>query len=379
MSFPLSGVRVLDLTRLVPGAFATLMLAELGAEVIKVEDPRGGDPMRHMPPILAGRGLYDLLLNRGKKSVALDLRAPESAAVFDRLLAQADIVVDSFRPATARRLGVAGEQIRGRYPRVIHCAITGYGQTGPYADRPGHDLNYVAISGVLTLDRPAPPALPRMFLADIGAGAMSAVAGMLAALYGRERSGQGASIDISMHESALYWLMLPAARELVDGGQDALGELPTFGGHACYNVYRTKDDEWVALGALEPKFWQAFCRAIGREDLLGRQLSGADDQAAVLDEIRRIFASRTRDEWLAFFESHDVALTPVNHPAEALADPHLAARGAVVRGTGLRAIRPPFTGVVPTLSAAPALGQHSEEVLRGCYNAQLGSARNGPP
>jgi crotonobetainyl-CoA:carnitine CoA-transferase CaiB-like acyl-CoA transferase len=355
------------------------MLAELGAEVIKIEDPRGGDPMRHMPPLLGGRGLYDLLLNRGKKSVALDLRAPESAAVFDRLLAQADIVVESFRPATARRLGVAGEQIRGRYPRVIHCAITGYGQTGPYAERPGHDLNYVAISGLLTLDRPAPTTLPRMFLADIGGGAMSAVAGMLAALYGRERSGEGTSIDISMHESALYWLMLPAARELVDGGQDAVGDLPTFGAHACYNVYRTKDDEWVALGALEPKFWQAFCRAIAREDLIGRQLTGGDDQAGVLEEVRRTFASRTRDEWLAFFERHDVALTPVNRPPDALADPHLAARGAVVRGTDLRAVRPPFAPVLPSLSAAPALGQHTAEVLAGCYNVQLGSEKNARP
>ncbi|HYN09109.1 MAG TPA: CaiB/BaiF CoA-transferase family protein [Vicinamibacterales bacterium] len=379
MPYPLTGVRVLDFTRLVPGAFATLMLAELGADVIKIEDPRGGDPMRHLPPLLDGRGVYDLLLNRGKKSVALDLRAPESAALLDRLVAQADVVVESFRPATARRLGVAGDQIRGRHPRVIHCAITGYGQTGPYVDRPGHDLNYVAISGVLSLDRPAPTTLPRMFLADIGGGAMNAVVGILAALYGRERSGEGTSIDISMHESALYWLMLPAARELVDGAHRATGELPTFGGHACYNVYQTKDGEWVALGALEPKFWQAFCRAIGRDDLLNRQLSEGGDQTAVIAEIRRTFASRTRDEWLKFFESHDVALTPVNRPAEALDDPHIAARGAVVRGTDLRAVRPPFARVVPTLSPAPALGQDTEDVLQACYNAQLGSARKERP
>ena len=379
MSLPLTGIRVLDLTRLVPGAFATLMLAELGAEVIKVEDPRGGDPMRHMPPALDGRGVYDLMLNRGKKSVVLDLRARASAEIFHRLVSGADIVVESFRPATARRLGVAAEQVRARHPRVIHCAITGYGQTGPYADRPGHDLNYVAISGVLSIDRPAPSSLPRMFLADIGGGAMTAVIGMLAALYGRERTGEGASLDISMHEAALYWLMLPAARELIDDGHRAIGELPTFGRHACYNVYETSDGQSIALGALEPKFWATFCRALGREDLVPRQLTDDHDQSRILDEIRRTFASRTSDEWLAFFAGHDVGVTRVNRPADALADPHIVARGAVIRGRDLRAIRPPFARVLPDLSPAPALGQHTSEVLRACYNGQLGSGEKQRP
>ena len=211
MAAVLAGIRVIDITNVLAGPFCSYQLALSGAEVIKVEDPRGGDPMRHMPPVLDGRGVYDLLLNRGKKSVVLDLRARESAEIFHRLVSEADIVVESFRPATAKRLGVAAEQVRARHPRVIHCAITGYGQTGPYADRPGHDLNYVAISGVLAIDRPAPSSLPRMFLADIGGGAMNAVIGMLAALYGRERTGEGGSLDISMHEAALYWLMLPAA------------------------------------------------------------------------------------------------------------------------------------------------------------------------
>src|SRR5262249_49687155 len=150
-----------------------------------------------------------------------------------------------------RRLGVAGEQVRARHPKVIHCAITGYGQTGPYAERPGHDLNYVAVSGFLAADRPNPSELPRMFIADIGCGAMSAVIGILAALFARTRTGQGATIDISMHEAALYWVMLPAARDLLDNGTSAVGELPTFGKHACYGVYRTRDGEAIALGALE--------------------------------------------------------------------------------------------------------------------------------
>ena len=366
MSQPLSGVRVVDLTRLLPGAFATLMLAELGAEVIKVEDPAGGDPMRRLPPLLDGRGLYDLLLNRGKKSVALDLRTPAGREAIGRLIDRADVVVESFRPGAARRLGVSAEQVRARCPDVVHCAITGYGQTGPYTERPGHDLNYVALSGMLAADRPEPLSLPRMFIADVGGGAMHAVVGILAALFARERQGEGASLDISMHEAALYWVMLPAARELVESAARAAGDLPTFGRHACYNVYRTADGERVALGALEPKFWHAFCSAVGRGDLVGRHLSDEADQAQLIEEVAGIFAGRTRQEWVAFFSSHDVCLTPVNSPVEALADPHVIARGAVTAAAaagGARALKPPFLAQRADLSPAPDLGEHNDEIL----------------
>ena len=359
----LTGITVVDLSRLVPGAFATLMLAELGAEVIKIEDPNGGDPMRRLPPLVDGRGLYDLLLNRGKKSVAVDLRRAEARARLDQLIGRADIVVESFRPGTARRLGVSGDQIRGRYPRVIHCAITGYGQSGPYAERPGHDLNYVSVSGLLAADRPDPAVLPRIFIADVGGGAMSAVIGVLAALFARERTGAGATLDISMHEAAMYWLMVPAAADLVDGGAEAAGALPTSGDHACYNVYRTKDDRRIALGALEPKFWFAFCDAVGRADLRARHLTTPDDQAALIDDVAAIFATRTRDEWIAFFEAHDVCLTPVNEPREAFEDPHAVARGVVTAVPGGRTIRPPFLTSGVTLTPAPVLGQDTESVL----------------
>lgn len=362
-SQPLTGFRVVDFSRLLPGAFATLMLAELGAEVIKVEDPRTGDPMRHLPPTVDGRGIYDRLLGRGKKSVAIDLKAGDAAGVVRRLAAGADVVVESFRPATARRLGVDGARIRAAHPRVVHCAITGFGQTGPYAEQPGHDLNYVALSGLLAADRPGVTSLPRMFIADVGGGAMSAVIGILAALLARERTGQGDAIDISMHDAALYWLMVPAARELLPDGADAVGELPTSGAHACYNVYRTADGEAIALGALEPKFWASFCAAVGRADLVGRHDSGPADQAALIEDVRQVFASRTRDEWLALFDGHDVCLTPVNSPAQALDDPHVRARGTVVTRDGVRAMRPPWLHAVPELSPAPEIGQHTEEVL----------------
>lgn len=360
---PLSGVRVVDLTRLLPGAFATLMLAELGADVIKVEDPRGGDPLRHLPPFVDGRSVYDLLLGRGKQSVALDLKDARDRARLQRLVATADVVIESFRPATARRLGVSGVDLRAAHPRLIHVSITGYGQTGPYAERPGHDLNYVAVSGVLATERPAPAVLPKMFIADVGGGAMSAVVSVLAALYARTRNGEGATVDVSMHESALYWVMLPGARDLVEGGEHATGELPTFGDHACYNVYATADGQQIALGALEYKFWETFCAAVGRPDLAARHRSSPGDQAALIADVRAIFLTRTREEWLRFFEVSDVCLSPVNSPAEAFADPHVAARGAIVAGEGLRAVRAPFGLPAVKLGPAPQVGADTERVL----------------
>jgi crotonobetainyl-CoA:carnitine CoA-transferase CaiB-like acyl-CoA transferase len=363
MAPPLAGIRVLDFTRLLPGAFASLMLAELGAEVIKVEAPGRGDPMRLLPPLVGGRGIYHLLLDRGKKSVAIDLHQAGGAPALARLLETADVVMESFRPRTARRLGLSADQVRGRHPAVIHCAITGYGQTGPYAERPGHDLNYVAVSGLLAADRPNPTELPRMFMADVGGGAMTAVIGILAALVGRGRTGEGASLDISMHEASLYWVMLPAARELIDGGEAALEDLPTFGKHACYNVYRTRDGELVALGALEPRFWTGFCQAVGRADLAARHLTGEADQAALIAEIRALFETRTRAEWLALLEQADLCLTPVNRPSEAFADPHIQVRGAVIRGQGLTAVRPPFLRAAQPLAPAPAVGEHTSQIL----------------
>jgi alpha-methylacyl-CoA racemase len=356
-SRPLSGIRVLDFSRLIPGSFATLMLAELGADVIKVEDAKHGDPTRHLPPSLDGQGLYHLLLNRGKKSVALELRDPESLKLIRGLIDSADVIVESFRPSTAKAIGVSAAQLRSTRPRLIHCAITGYGQTGPNAEKPGHDLNYVAEGGLLAVDRPGIVNLPRMFIADVGGGAMSAVAGILAALFARERTGEGASLDISMHDAVLYWMMLPAARQLMTGGERAVGELPTFGRHATYNVYDTKDGERVALGALEPKFWETFCDLVGHPEWKSRQASDPADQGALLDEVRNLFLTRSRGEWLELFSSQAACLSAVNSPAEALADPHVAARNLLVDAQGVRAFRAPFVAEPAELTPAPALGQ----------------------
>ena len=200
----------------------------------------------------------------------------------------------------------------------MHCAITGYGQTGPYAERPGHDLNYVSVSGFLAADGRKPGELPQMFIADVGGGAMAAVIGILAALVGRERYGVGATLDISMHDAALYWVMLPAVRDLIDGGDRATGELPTFGAHASYNIYETRDGRQIALGALERKFWMAFCDGIGRPDLAARHESDAADQAALLARCGRCLPRGPAMSGSTVFSGHEVCLTPVNEPAEAL-------------------------------------------------------------
>jgi crotonobetainyl-CoA:carnitine CoA-transferase CaiB-like acyl-CoA transferase len=372
---PLDAVTVLDLTRLLPGAFCTLMLADLGARVIKIEDPAGGDPVREMTPVVDGHSVYFHSLNRDKYSVTIDLRQPRGLDVLDSLAARADVLVESFRPSTARRLRVDGTSMCARHPRLVHCAISGFGQSGPYVERAGHDINYLALAGMLAIDTPsaasadvpAAPHVPRMFLADIGGGALTAMAGILAALFARERTGRGTAIDISMHEGALAWLTFPAARALIAGGDVTSSDLPIFAHQACYNVYRAADGKYIALGALEPKFWRRFCDTIGRPDFGARQFDGGAAQAALHAEVAAIIEGKTREQWLTLFANEDACLTTVNTVAEALEDRHVAARHAVKVQSGHRFISAPirFGNVPPDSSVrpAPALGADTDDVL----------------
>lgn len=368
---PLDGVRILDLTRLLPGAYATLLLADLGADVIKIEDPRGGDPTRGFPPRAGGTSVYFQVLNRNKRSVTLDLRSPDAAPVLEKLAAGADVVVESFRPQTARRLGVDAESLRARHPRLVHASITGFGRRGPYAERPAHDINYVALAGLFGVDASPgePPRVPRMLLGDIGA-ALNTAAGVLAALFMRERTGEGSAVDVPIHEAALSWLIFPAARQLVADSDADRAELPISGREACYNLYQTADDRYLALGALEPKFWRAFCERVGRPDLVARQFTDAADQAVLVDEVAGMVRQRTAQAWLDLFADVDICLTLVHSVPEALADPHLAARDACERQGGTTYIRMPITfdaaGEGPSrvpIRPWPALGADTESVL----------------
>ena len=332
----LDGVRVLDLTRLLPGAYASLLLADLGADVIKIEDPRGGDGMRELPT--RGHTDYFALLNRNKRSVTLDLRSPDATTVLDPLLARSDVIVDSFRPSTARRLRVDAETLRARHPHLVCASITGFGLDGPYVERAAHDINYQALAGTLT-----PPQLPGPLVADIGSATRTAM-GILAALIQRQRTGTGSVVDVSIHEAALAWTMFPSTTNLAN---------------ACYNLYETADGQWLALGALEAKFWTGFCELIERPDLAPLQHAHGDERARVLDDVRDIMRGRTRDEWLSRLAGADVCLTPVHSLDDALSDPHVEARGLVARAGGTTYVTPPHAVVRP----APALGADTDAVL----------------
>jgi alpha-methylacyl-CoA racemase len=309
---PLEEVRVLDLTRLLPGAYATLLLADLGADVVKVEDPRGGDTMR---TLRGGSDSYFEPLNRGKRSVTLDLRSPDAAAVLDALITTSDVLVESFRPSTARRLGVDAATLRARHPRLICASISGFGLSGPYTEKAAHDLNYQALAGLLQ-----PPALPGPLIGDIGSAHQTALA-ISAALVERSRTGTGSTIEISIHEAALAWSIFPTTAALAQ---------------ARYNLYETSDGRWLAMGGLEPKFWAGFCE---RLDL---------PLTATEEDVRARLRTRTHDDWLAHFKDADVCLTTVYRPEQIATDPHIAARGSMPD----RDRRP-----------APALGAHTDEML----------------
>jgi alpha-methylacyl-CoA racemase len=375
---PLSGVRVLDLTRLLPGGFCSLLLADLGADVVKVEDTGGGDYVRWAPPYYGSEGeqplgtrsaLY-LALNRGKRSVRLDLKSEAGREAFLRLVARHDVVLESFRPGVLDRLGAGYEDLRRVNPRIVYCAITGYGQSGPNAGRAGHDMNYLGLTGLLGLtgEPDGRPIQSAGQIADIGGGALMAAFGVMAALWERERSGEGQLVDVSMTDGALSWLAMVAAAYLCDGRVPGRGEGQLNGGLVCYYPYEAADG-WVTCGALEPKFWAAFCNGVERPALIEMQFErpGSDAWREVAD----VFRSRTREEWRDFNDRHDAMIEPVLGLDEALDSGLVRAREMLVTvqqprlgdvrllGQPLKLSRTPADDSRP----APALGEHTEEVL----------------
>jgi crotonobetainyl-CoA:carnitine CoA-transferase CaiB-like acyl-CoA transferase len=373
---PLAGIRVLDLTRLLPGGFCTLMLADFGAEVLKVEDTGMGDYIRWAPPHYEGaeesaRSALYLALNRGKRSMRLDLKHERGRDVLLRLARGHDVLVESFRPGVLDRLGVGYERVREESPGVVWCAISGYGQDGPYRDRPGHDLNYLGLTGMLGLSGEAdgPPVQSAGQIADIGGGALMACVGILTALRERERSGEGQFVDVSMTDGALAWLAMAAGRYFREGEPPRRGGVELAGGIVCYRPYACRDGH-VTLGALEPKFWRAFCLGVGREDLIELQFDPPGSATHL--EVERIFAQRTRDEWTAFGAEHDCCLEPVLGLDEALASELVRSREMVVEidQPGAGAVRQ--LGVPVKLSRTPgeargpgpALGEHTGAALR---------------
>jgi alpha-methylacyl-CoA racemase len=377
VSLPLEGLRVLDLSRLLPGGFCSLMLADFGADVVKVEDTRMGDYVRWSPPYYAGaeqtaRGALFLALNRGKRSVRVDLKTEGGKQVLLRLVRDADVLLESFRPGVLDRLGVGYERLSAENSRLVYCAITGYGQDGPNRDRSGHDMNYLGLNGLLGLTGEAdgPPVQAAGQIADIGGGAQMAVIGIMVALRERERSGAGQLVDCSMFDGSLSWLALVAADAFAAGQAVRRGEVQLAGALTCYRPYRCADG-YVTLGALEPKFWQAWCHGVGREDLVDHAFDAPGSPAHVA--VAEIFASRTREEWREFATENDCCLEPVLDLDEALDSELVAAREMVVELDQPGADRPvkllgapvklTRTPADPIRAPGPGLGEHTDAIL----------------
>ena len=325
---PLSGLRVLDLSRLLPGPFCTLLLADLGADVIKIEDTTGGDYIRWTPPLHGDYSAMYHTLNRNKRSVKLNLKCDAGREAFLKLAGTADVVVESFRPGVMDRLGVGWATLHRRNPRLVLCSITGYGQDGPYRDRAGHDLNYMAIGGALGITGTADGelAMPGVQVGDLGGGAMSAAIAILAALQHRNNTGEGQHCDVSMLDGIVAWLSIHAARFFHDGERPGPATLHLNGRHPCYNVYRCKDG-WMSVGALEPKFWAALVEALELPHLATEAFAQGDEARRVHAEIEAVFLTRTRAEWAERLAGKDVCCEPVLGFDEVFANPQVRHRG----------------------------------------------------
>jgi crotonobetainyl-CoA:carnitine CoA-transferase CaiB-like acyl-CoA transferase len=375
----LQGLRVLDLTMLLPGPVATLRLAEMGADVLKIEPPGAGDAARVMMQSaadeVAGRpGAFYRLVNRGKRETRIDLKSESGRAVLLALARDADVLVESFRPGVMTRLGVGYETLRALNPKLVYCAISGYGSEGPFVDRAGHDLNYIGYSGVLDqlAARDGTPVLPNFQIADLLGGALAALTQILAALWQVARGGEGRFIDVSMaHATYAHNLVAQVALANDDAAAIQPGGGLLNGGVPCYNLYRTQDGRWLAVGALELKFWQALCKALGREDWaerhwsLGQAIGGAD-AAALTRELAAIIAAEPLQNWINRLEPVDCCATPVLTPGEAARHPLFnpeALQQALAANAAAQA------GGLPTKGAAGTGMQN-----RVAVNSQAGAA-----
>lgn len=375
---PLEGIRVLDLSRLAPGPFCTMLLGDLGADVLLVEAPADALPSGGARPALAGedegaeRAAAFNALGRNKRSIVLNLRQEEGRRIFYRLAKTADVVLEGFRPGVVKRLAVDYETLREINPRIVYCSLSGYGQDGPYSGLVGHDINYISIGGALGIigSPDGPPAIPFNIIADFAAGGLHAAYAILAALLARERTGRGQYLDIAMSDGVIYLLALPFMQYFSSGRPLRPGAEMLNGGAPFYNVYETKDGRWLSIGSLEPHFYANLCRALGREDFVPLQgdTSRWDEMSAFL---REAFRGKTRDEWFDLLRQTDVCVAPVYGLDEAAEDAHNRRRGMVleidhptlgkVRQVGIGTKFSETPGAVRSL--APRPGQHTDEVL----------------
>jgi crotonobetainyl-CoA:carnitine CoA-transferase CaiB-like acyl-CoA transferase len=368
----LQGIRLLDLSRMLPGPYATMLLGDLGADVIRVENPEEIDLAMLAPPLVAGIGSLYLMVNRNKKSITLNLKNDGAAEVFRDLAKTADVVFEQFRPGVVNRLGIGYEDIKKVKPDIIYCSLTGFGQHGPYRNRPGHDINYLSIAGFMDVNKRdgEAPVVPGVPVADLTGGIFAALS-VLAALFARERTGRGQHIDVAMTDvivsmaCSVFGELAADEREEKTGLSSLMQEAPFYG------VYETKDGEYVSIGAIEPKFWRGLCEELGHPELVPKQFvfgEGARETSSVLADV---FKSRTKEEWEERLGEKDVMFTPVNSLREMVDDPHVSARQLI--GT----IRHPVAGEVRQIKfpvrfgdsveclrePPPSVGEHTDQIL----------------
>ncbi len=310
---PLAGIRILDFTRLYPGPLGTRLMAVLGAEVIKIEDVRHPDPMRFYPPFLGEESAGYVAVNHGKQILNLDFSSADGQEQLAELIRTADVLVEQFRPGVMRELGLDYESVRQYNPKLIYVSLTGYGQSGPMAQQAGHDINYIGYAGILSLtgNPKAGPVLPGVQIADVAGGAYWLIIRTLAALWQRQRTGEGEHVDVAMLEGTLPLITLQWAQYHASGQRSGPGEHPLAGGLPNYNVYRCKDGKYLALGALEQKFWEAFCDLVERPEWKPLHFAMGKEGERLKKALQKLFQQRTREEWLALAEGKDVCLSPV--------------------------------------------------------------------
>lgn len=353
---------------MLPGPYCSMMLGDLGAEVIKVEEPKIGDPTRQTRPLVDGQSAAFAQVNRNKKSIAIDLKNSEGRDLFLKLAFTADCVLEQFRPGVVDRLRVGYKDVSEINPRIIYCSLTGFGQDGPHRDRSGHDLNYLALSGVLglTTDGQGKPVIPGVQIADL-AGGMIAGFAILAALLARERTGSGQYVDVSMFDVMASMLPIPAAHHFAGKTIPIGGKYVLSGRYPFYNVYETNDAGFMTLGALEPKFWANFCKVVGREDLIARQFDEGELRESLFEEMRMIFKLRSRSEWVELMRGADCCCEPVLSMTEAFLHEQTRAREMVRESSSITdqlGFSYKLSDTPPRESRqAPALGENTDELL----------------
>ena len=373
MAGPLKGLKILDFTTLLPGPYGTMMLADLGAEVLRIVSSSRPDLAAFMPPLLPGTNLSAAMayLGRGKRCMTLNLKDPRAVAIVRRLVAEYNILIEQFRPGVMAKFGLDYETLKTVNPELIYCSLTGYGQTGPLSNRAGHDINYLARSGIMSYSgrKETGPGLPGMQIADVASGSNNTVIGILAAVVHRQRSGEGQHVDVSMTDGVIAFNALPGAAFLADGTEIGF-ETGFLNGGSLYDFYETQDGKFLSFGGLEPQFFAAFCETIGRPDLIAGGVA-PPDLDRIKEEVRAILKTRTRDARLALFANVDACVEPVLSLGEALADPQVAARGMVVEldlpgGGTVRQLGHPIRYSVTKpeyREAGCCAGAHTREVL----------------